>query len=58
MANMNSDDQITLSLPANLLAQIDAQVGANFTDRQDFIRSAVRDYLMDMQERTNMYSQQ
>lgn len=44
------DDVIAVSLPANLLAQIDAQVGAAFADREDFVRAAVRSYLEHMQE--------
>ncbi|MBX6334604.1 ribbon-helix-helix protein, CopG family [Candidatus Saccharibacteria bacterium] len=40
-----SNDQLTVSLPANLIAQIDAVVGSEFTDRDDFIRAAVRHYL-------------
>lgn len=40
-----SSDLIKVVLPANLIAQIDAQVGSTFVDREDFIRSAVRRYL-------------
>lgn len=41
----NNSDLIQVVLPANLIAQIDAQVGSAFVDREDFIRSAVRRYL-------------
>lgn len=40
-----SDDKVTVTLPANLLAQIDSQVGSAFVDREDFLRAAVRYYL-------------
>lgn len=40
-----SDDTVTVNLPANMLAQIDAHVGAGFNDRQDFMLTAVRYYL-------------
>lgn len=40
-----NDDVVPVALPSNLLAQIDAQVGSAFVDREDFIRSAVRSYL-------------
>lgn len=40
-----ASDQITVDLPANIIAQIDAVVGSEFADRQDFLRSAVRHYL-------------
>lgn len=45
-----SSDQLLVTLPANLLAQIDALVGGEFIDREDFIRAAVRRYLEYMQE--------
>ena len=38
-------DQLTITMPANLLAQIDAHVGGGFVDRQEFIRGAIRHYL-------------
>jgi len=40
-----ANDQLTVSLPANVIAQIDAVVGSEFTDRDDFVRAAVRHYL-------------
>lgn len=40
-----ANDQLTVSLPANIIAQIDAVVGSEFTDRDDFMRAAVRHYL-------------
>lgn len=40
-----STEAVTITLPSNLLAQIDAQVGGDFIDREDFIRSAARHYL-------------
>lgn len=40
-----ANDQLTVSLPANVIAQIDAVVGSEFTDRDDFMRAAVRHYL-------------
>jgi metal-responsive CopG/Arc/MetJ family transcriptional regulator len=46
-------DRIALTVPANLIAQIDAQVGGEFVDREDFIRSAVRHYLECMQKSQN-----
>lgn len=46
-------DKITLTLPANMLAQIDAQVGSGFVDREEFIRSSVRHYLEYMQDANN-----
>lgn len=51
-AYMNNDssvgenaESINVAIPTNLIAQIDAQVGGAFTDRDDFVRSAVRYYL-------------
>ncbi|PLS82020.1 hypothetical protein CYG49_00065 [Candidatus Saccharibacteria bacterium] len=41
----SGEEQITVVIPGNLIAQIDAQVGSAFVDRADFIRSAIRDYL-------------
>ncbi len=38
-------EQVTVTLPSNLLAQIDAQVGGSFVDREDFLRSAARHYI-------------
>ena len=38
-------DQLTVTMPATLLAQIDAHVGGGFVDRQEFIRGAVRHYV-------------
>lgn len=38
-------ESVTITLPTNLLAQIDAQVGGDFVDREDFIRAAARHYL-------------
>ena len=40
-----TSDQITVMLPGNLLAQVDAQVGSNFVDRDEFVRAAVRHYV-------------
>lgn len=40
-----STDTITVALPSNIIAQIDAQVGGGFVDREDFVRSAARHYL-------------
>jgi metal-responsive CopG/Arc/MetJ family transcriptional regulator len=51
-AAMNTD-QVAVALPANMLAQIDAQVGSGFVDRQEFIRAAVRHYLEYMQAANN-----
>lgn len=46
MPDMNmSTESVTITLPSNLLAQIDAQIGGDFIDREDFIRSAARHYL-------------
>lgn len=42
--NLNSD-QFTVTIPGNLMTQIDAQVGAEFVDRNDFILAASRHYL-------------
>lgn len=47
---ITDDDQIKITLPTNLLAQIDAQVGSQYSDREDFIRSAVRRQLEYVQE--------
>lgn len=41
----SSEDKLTVTLPSNLLAQIDAQIGSAFVDREDFMRAAVRFYL-------------
>lgn len=46
----DDDNAVTVALPANIIAQIDAQVGGAFVDRDDFIRSAVRYYLEHIRE--------
>ena len=56
MPDANSDI-VKVVLPANLLAQIDAQVGNTFVDRQDFIRSAVRRYLEYLQSVSNAHDE-
>ena len=43
-------DRLTVVLPANLVAQIDAQVGGGFVDREEFIRAAVRHYIEYLRE--------
>lgn len=53
MNNTDANDRITMALPSNLIAQIDAQVGGEFTDREDFVRTAVRRYLDYLQEKSN-----
>lgn len=45
-----TSDRITVTLPGNLLAQIDAQVGSNFVDRDEFVRAAVRHYVESIQK--------
>lgn len=40
-----SSDQFNMTIPSNLMTQIDAQVGAEFTDRNDFMLAAARHYL-------------
>ena len=52
-----NSDLVKVVLPANLLAQIDAQVGATFVDREDFIRSAVRRYLEYLQSVSNAHDE-
>ena len=49
--------QITVTLPGNLMAQVDAQVGSNFVDRDEFIRAAVRHYIEYIQMSTANPSQ-
>jgi len=51
---LDNGEQLTLTLPANLMAQIDAQVGGEFTDREEFIRAAIRRYLEYLQDKTNL----
>jgi metal-responsive CopG/Arc/MetJ family transcriptional regulator len=46
-------DNVTITLPGNLVAQIDAMVGSEFMDREDFIRFAVRRYLEHLREMQN-----
>lgn len=46
----NDQDRLTVSLPANMIAQIDAVVGSQFTDRDDFLRAATRHYLEYLQQ--------
>ena len=38
-------ENVSVDVPANMLAQIDALVGGGFVDRQEFIRAAIRHYL-------------
>jgi metal-responsive CopG/Arc/MetJ family transcriptional regulator len=52
MADSINTDKITLDLPSNLIAQIDAQIGSEFADRADFMRAATRHYLEHMQNRS------
>lgn len=40
-----TSDRITITLPGALIAQVDAQVGSNFVDRDEFVRAAVRHYV-------------
>jgi len=40
-----TSDIITVTLLGNLLAQVDAQVGSNFMDRDEFVCAAVRHYV-------------
>lgn len=40
-----ANEQVIANLPGNVIAQIDAVVGSEFTDREDFLRAAVRHYL-------------
>ena len=51
-ASMNDSERVTVALPSNILAQIDAQIGSQFADRDDFMRSAARHYLETMQKRS------
>jgi metal-responsive CopG/Arc/MetJ family transcriptional regulator len=48
--NTFMNDQIKVTLPSNMVAQIDAQVGGGFVDREEFIRSAIRHYVEYLQE--------
>jgi metal-responsive CopG/Arc/MetJ family transcriptional regulator len=43
--NATTSETISCALPGNLIAQIDAQVGSSFVDREEFIRAAIRHYL-------------
>jgi metal-responsive CopG/Arc/MetJ family transcriptional regulator len=55
-----SDDTVSLAVPANMLAQVDAHVGAGFNDRQDFILTAIRyylDHLRDTQAQSTIQQQ-
>lgn len=40
-----ANESVTVTLPMNMLAQIDAQVGGDFVDRADFLRAAARHYI-------------
>jgi metal-responsive CopG/Arc/MetJ family transcriptional regulator len=42
--NLDSE-RLTVTIPATMLAQIDAQIGGGFVDRDEFIRAATRHYL-------------
>ncbi len=53
----DNSDLIKVVLPTNLLAQIDAQVGSTFVDREDFTRSAVRRYLEYLQSVSNAHDE-
>ncbi len=49
--NQHEDDEsVSVVLPENLLEEIDAQVGGAFTDRSDFVLSAVRHYVEHMHD--------
>lgn len=50
---LGNGEQITVTLPTNVMTQIDAQVGSEFTDRDDFIRTAARHYLDYLQQRSS-----
>ena len=51
-SSMNKSERVTVALPSNVLAQIDAQIGSQFADRDDFMRAAARFYLDSIQDRT------
>lgn len=40
-----TSEQVTVTVPGTLLAQIDAFVGSSFVDRDEFIRAAIRHYV-------------
>jgi len=44
-----TSEQITINVPGNVIAQIGAQVGGDFVDRDEFIRAAVRPYIEALQ---------
>lgn len=48
-----TSDRVQVTLPGTMLAQIDAQVGGGFVDREEFIRSAVRHYVEYLQSVNN-----
>ena len=51
---LSSDDlQQQVSVPADLLEQIDEQLGEEFVDRKDFVRAAIRYYLAHVQGRND-----
>jgi metal-responsive CopG/Arc/MetJ family transcriptional regulator len=49
MADVNNE-KVSVMMPGNIIAQIDAQVGGGYMDREDFIRAAVRNYLKEIRE--------
>lgn len=46
----SGEEKVVVTIPGNLIAQIDAQVGSAFVDRAGFIRSAVRQCLEHIRE--------
>lgn len=50
-STLGNGEQVKITLPTNVMTQIDAQVGSEFTDRDDFMRAAARHYLDYLQQR-------
>jgi Arc/MetJ-type ribon-helix-helix transcriptional regulator len=50
--SMSDSKRVTVALPSHVLEQIDATIGSQFANRDDFMRAAARFYLDSMEDRT------
>lgn len=51
---VDESEGISIALPTNILAEIDAHVGSQFADRDDFMRTAARYYLEAIRNRSSI----
>lgn len=47
---LNKRERLTVTMPTKLVVQIDAQVGSEFIDRDDFMQAASKHYIDYLQQ--------